>query len=257
MKKVKVLALADKRKSEISKRDVGEISGEIPILITYMSCLAEAGASRSDIFRLVGEWKDFKWSKHFRQIYLLADRLRYGYAKACNTIAKKISSGVLRETILRFAHALASGESESEFLARERKLVTITYFDKYQRSLETLKTWGEAYSATLISVTFISITVVLSCILYSGFSPSILFRFTVLAMGIVSITGNFLLYRVAPKEKKNHSLEIKPKKQVLIKRLRFPLPILGAFLSLFLFFTGFGLSLALIFFALTIFPLGF
>ena len=93
---------------------------------------------------------------------------------------------------------MGSGESEQEFIEEETRLEGNRYRDEYERSVENLRKWSDAYSAILVSVSLIMVVSLVSTLLGSLVGNFvILLGFSLLC---VSSLGVFLIYKVAPFE---------------------------------------------------------
>ncbi len=113
-------------------------------------------------------------------------------------VSEKAKASNIKSLLLRFAASISSGESEAEFVVQETRTEGERYKNEYERSVENLRKWTDAYAAVLISVTLIMVVSLVSTMIGSlgqGF---------IVAMGFVLLfitsIGVFVIYKVAPVE---------------------------------------------------------
>ncbi len=169
--------------------------------LTYMSALATANVGRENLFQKTAEL-GYTTSGYFHRVHLVAQRLNYDYSRACQLVADATESDVVRSLLLRFSSSLASGEAETVFLARETEIQIEQYSRKYERDLESLKKWTDAYVALMVSVTLVVVVSLVSMMIYSVGTAFILGLAAVM-IGI-AVLGDWIIYRTAPVEPKTH-----------------------------------------------------
>ena len=197
--------------------------------LTHMSALSTSGMSRSQLFEGTAALS-YSTSKFFRQVYLVAQRLNYDYSRACEVVADRIKENSVRNLLLHFSTALSSGEKEEDFLMREAALQREMYGKEYERKIESLQKWSDAYVALMVSATLVVVISLVSMMIYP-FSPITIIGLAGL-MICVTFIGGWLIYTVSPINKKTHPLKHKSVEQVRIARLaRYLIPgavIVGA-----------------------------
>jgi flagellar protein FlaJ len=169
--------------------------------LTYMSALATANVGREKLFQETAAL-GYTTSGYFHRVHLVAQRLNYDYARACQLVADATENEAVSSLLLRFSSSLASGESESQFLARETEIQLEQYSRKYERDLESLRKWTDAYVALMVSVTLVVVVSLVSMMIYSVGTLFILGLATVM-IGI-AVLGDWVIYRTAPVEPKTH-----------------------------------------------------
>jgi len=232
------------------------IDMDIIYMVTYMNSIATANISRDEIFRKVSERDEFVCSKYMKQVYLLATNWNYEYSVACNIIGNRVANKRLKDLLLRLSNAMAAGEPEKKFLENEWATMMVIYKNEYERSLESLKKWTDAYSALLVSMSFISITVVLSIVLYNMGDPMITLIGTASMVALVGGIGVFILRSESPKEVKVHRMAPGSAEQQLINSLTkilVPVAVIAASVMLLL---GMDAGLIMIVVGIIIFPIG-
>ena len=113
-------------------------------------------------------------------------------------VSEKARASSVKSLLLRFAASISSGESEREFVAQEAQIEGERYGNEYERSVENLRKWSDAYAAILVSVTLIMVVSLLSTMMGSlGQNFIILMAFTLF---VITSVGVFVIYKVSPVE---------------------------------------------------------
>ena len=178
--------------------------------LTYMSALATANVGRENLFQKTAEL-GYTTSGYFHRVHLVAQRLNYDYARACQLVADSTENEIVRSLLLRFSSSLSSGEPETVFLARETEIELDKYSRKYDRDLESLRKWTDAYVALMVSVTLVVVVSLVSMMIYSVGTAFILGLATVM-IGI-AVLGDWIIYRTSPVEPKTHKRPHRSKTQ--------------------------------------------
>jgi flagellar protein FlaJ len=222
--------------------------------LSYMSSIAAAGISRSQIFEFASKLPCSS-SRYFGEIHYLAKQMRYDYAVACRTVGEAAEAESARSLLLRLASSLGSGEKEADFLAQEAKVQAEAFKNEYERDVESLRKWTEAYAALIVSAALVVMVAAISMLIYSA-----AMSFTVSLVGVticVCIAGAWAVYRVSPKEVRVHSppvLKCKAHSRARwLARILLPAAISCFFITLL---AGFGLGWALIAVSVLILPVG-
>ncbi len=226
------------------------MDNDLLFTLTYMASLATANLSRDKIFEMVSDKKEYAPSRYFSKVKDLTQKWHYDYATACELIAEKIKHERLRKLFNRMANAIAAGEPDNEFLEREWRAFKTIRKDEYERNLESLRKWSDAYTSLLVSASLISVVVLLSVVIYSTGDPGATLIASAIANFAISMFGVFMLFKAVPKDKKVHDLKIKSREQTIISNLA-PLLISLAFMATvfltvlptLLNITGFGLGI--------------
>ncbi len=165
--------------------------------LTYMSATAAAGISRSKTFEMAAE-SGSPAANYFIAINLLVNELRFDYPEACRTVADKAPSDEIKSFLLRLSDAMRSGEPLPAFLAREAEVQANVYDNAYERDLESLKKWSDAFSSIVVSVALIVIINLVSTMIYS-MGTGMITGLVVTAI-IMGFFGAWILSRAAPQE---------------------------------------------------------
>lgn len=234
---------------------------DLLFLLTYMSSLSTAHLSRDKIFTMASETK-YSPSKYFRMVRDLAQKWHYDYATACELVAEKIKAERVKKMFNRLANAISAGEPDREFLEREWKAFKTVRKDEYDRSLESLRKWSDAYTSLLVSASLISVVVLLSVVIYSVGDPAQTLYASAFGTFVICLFGVIMIFKAVPKDRKVHDHRIKSKEQALAGKISTLLLPAGVMLFVFLALipilignydmAGFGF----IAFALTCLPIG-
>ncbi len=222
--------------------------------ITYLSALATSDLSRAQMFELASRLS-LNSSVYLRKVHFLAKKLNYDYSEACRMVGETTKEAEPKAILLRMAGAMASGEDQAQFLKRESEVIGETYAEEYERQIESLKKWTDAYTALIISASLVVVISVVSILIFP-MQPSFVATLTFLML-ISTILGVWVMYRAAPKEIKTHRMRQTSKAQQIARKSFFyisiPLMILAVPL-LFLMKASLGWSLIVC--ALIIMPPG-
>jgi flagellar protein FlaJ len=221
--------------------------------LTHMSAVATSGISRDRLFDGVASL-DYSTSKYFRRVHRVAQRLNYDYSKACEMVASQTKVESVQNLLLHFATALSSGETEEEFLQREAEVQLELYGKKYERDMESLRKWTDAYIALMVSTTLIVVISLVSMMIYPV-ANSALIGLTFIVM-LVTAAGGWVIFTVSPHEVKTHRLKPRSAEQQRMDLLA-PLLITAAGPALVLVWLTIGLGVALVVVALIISPIGY
>ena len=133
--------------------------------LTHMSAVATSGIARDRLFDGTAEL-EYSTSKYFRRVHRVAQRLNYDYSKACEVVAEQVQLESVQNLLLHFATAMSAGETEIDFLERETEVQLELYGKKYERDVESLRKWTDAYIALMVSTTLIVVISMVSMMIY-------------------------------------------------------------------------------------------
>ena len=142
---------------QIPARISGKIEGkekrlldfDLFFLLSYMATIAVADIPRGKIFEHAARLPSVA-SRFFREIDFMVKKLGYDYVEACRLVGSRAEEEV-KNFLFRFSDAMRSGERESDFLFREAQIYAVEYENRYNRKLESLKKWTDAFAAMAIS----------------------------------------------------------------------------------------------------------
>lgn len=221
--------------------------------LTHMSAVATAGISRDRLFEGTARL-NYSTSRFFRRVHLVSQRLNYDYSRACELVADRVVPEAPRNLLLHFATSLSAGEPEAEFLARETEVQLELYSKKYERDMDSLRKWSDAYVALMVSTVLIVVISLISMMIYS-FAPTAIVGMTGI-VAFTTVTGAWIIFTVSPHDVKTHRLSRKSAEQYHLERLGLILVPAAGMLSALLGFL-FGLGPALIGCAIVVAPVGY
>lgn len=184
--------------------------------LTYMSATAAAGISRGRVFQLARQLA-CPPAQYFKQIDDLAVNMRYNYPDAVRLVGERVKTEDVRTFLLRLSDALRSGEPLAEFLMQEAAVQAEHYTNDYERALESLKKWNDAYTAITVSSALIVIMNMVSTMIYNVGTASMAI------MVMVAISGAFgvawVIFRTSPQEVMSVPLALGSREQRLSRKL--------------------------------------
>jgi len=244
------------KKDSSNKKDSVDseyLSFDLFYQLSYMSAIAAAGISRSQIFEFASQLPCSS-SRYFKEVHLLAKQMRYDYAVACRTVGEATEVESAKSLLLRLASSMGSGEAEADFFAQEAKVQAEAFKNEYERGVESLRKWTEAYAALVVSAALIVMVAAISMIIYP-----VATSFTVTLVGVticVALMGSWAIHRVSPKEVRVHfpsSNCTAYNRARWLERILLPAAIACFFVALL---AGLGLGWAVISVSILVFPIG-
>jgi flagellar protein FlaJ len=233
--------------------DLDHSQFDLLTVLTYLSSVATANLSREQIFDSAARL-GYNPSPYFAQVANLVQSLGYDYSHACHVIARRCKDEVMRQFLLRFGNSMASGEPEAVFLAREMGVLMEDYTNEYERAIETLRKWTDAFVALMVSANLIVLVALISNMIYNLGS---VFMLVIESVAIIAAgLGAYLIYRIAPYDPIVHQMEQRSEEQermLLCARICLPLALA---LGLAVWLALGSLGLALVLAGLVILPLG-
>ena len=112
--------------------------------LTYMAVLAIGYLPREQILDRCSR-QVFKTAIFFGYSRMLAKYLGFEYTRAFQMVAEKARASNVKSLLLRFAASISSGESEREFVVQEASTEAERYSNEYERGVENLRKWTDAY----------------------------------------------------------------------------------------------------------------
>jgi len=222
--------------------------------LSYMASIATSGISRSGLFYHAAKLP-YIATRYFRRVDFVAKMFNHDYSQACRIVGEKIKETEIKALLLRLSNALASGEDVAAFLNREAFVLSESYSHSYERRIDLLKKWADAYVSLILTSALVTVMSVVTMMIGN---VSVAFIVSLSAITILAtIFGAWFLYNTAPRETKNHSLSYHSPEQDTVKYLsRILLPI-GGVILLFLLVIGVDLGLVLLAASGFLFPIGF
>ena len=219
------------RRIEKVSSDNAVIGFDLLSNLTYMSVLSMGDLPRDQVLDRCSR-QPLKTAIFFDYAYILTKRLGFEYTQALQMLSEKAKASSVKSLLLRFAAAVSSGESEREFGAQEAKIEAERYTNVYERSVENLRKWTDAYAAILVSVTLIMVVSLVSTMMGS------LSQSFVVVMGatlfVITGIGVYVICKVSPVERTTYDTpqgctKVRRKARLLLACL-LPIAIIAAIL---------------------------
>ena len=222
--------------------------------LTHLSAIAAAGVNREKMFSVAAAIP-VSTAHYFAEIDQIVTTMNYQYAEACRIVGEKAKEEDVEGFLLRFSSALNSGESEADFLAAEAEIQADAYGNVYERQLETLKKWTDAFTALIVSAALIIVVATVSTMIFdlgTNFVGGLVF-----AMMGISTLGVWIIYRASPREIRTLTGKRAERSQRMPQKA-FIMLLPGAFVVASLMgLMGMSFGAVLIGFGVTILPIGF
>ncbi len=186
------------RSAAFNFKDKSAFSFDMLYQLSCMSVIAAAGVPRKLIFEYASRLP-CSTAEYFRKIDLTCERLKYDYAKSCRLVGETTKEEKMRELLLRLSSSLLSGEPESEFLVREAKVQAEDYENEYNRKVDALKLWSDAYVSLILSAVLVIIMGIVSTMIWKV-EFSFLMGLVVISAGTTGV-GVWLIYLMTPRER--------------------------------------------------------
>ncbi len=232
--------------------DLDQSQLDLLTTLTYLSSVSTANLSREQIFDAAANL-GYGPSPYFAQVSNLVQSLAYDYASACHAVSRKTEDEVIRQFLVRFGNSMAAGEPETVFLQREARVVMDDYTNHYERGIETLRKWTDAFVALMVSCNLIVLVTLISNMIYNLGSGFLLIVESIAIIG--ASLGAYLIYRIAPYDPVVHSMPVRSEEQERMQKAAYICLPLAAVLAIPAFLFG-GMGLAMLGAGIFILPLG-
>ena len=222
--------------------------------MAYMASISTSGISRSGLFYYSAKLP-YIATRYFRRVDFVAKMFNHDYSQACRIIGQKIKIPDVKALLLRLSNALASGEDVSAFLAREAYILSESYSSLYERKIDLLKKWADAYVSLILTSALVTVMSVVTMMIGS---VSTAFIVSISAITIMAtIFGAWFLYNTAPRETQHHSLTYHSHEQNTVKYLTRILLPAGIFTLLVMLVMKIDLGYLMLAASVFLFPIGF
>lgn len=193
--------------------------------LSYMAAIATSGISRSGLFQYAANLPYIS-ARFFKKANFVAKAFNHDYAEACRIVGQSTKEPQVKALLLRLSGALSSGEDIATFLERESEVFCESYSNQYERKLEVLKKWTDAYVALIMTSAIVAVMAVVSMMI-GNVTTAFILALSALTI-VVTLAGSWLIYHYAPRESKVHSLPSRSKEQNLARSIaKITLPIMG------------------------------
>ena len=234
-----------------------KLPADLLFMITYMTSLALARATRPEIFGSASQRGEYLSARYISKVDNLVVRWNYSYKEALEVVADRAKNQMIQNLLNRFSNSIDAGVPDDEFLSNELETTRNVYRSNIEQGFELLRKWGDAYIAMLLSGTVIAVTIMISIAIYApeGIDTTLNMSYA-LILGI-SIFGITLMYQSVPDDPKSHGLNTwLSREQTLIYRMERVLVPAVVIISVVLWLLGVNAGVICLFIGLMIAPLG-
>ncbi len=190
-------AFSKRTKPKVPKPDAAMLGFDLLFQLAHMSAVAAAGVSRAKIMSMAATLST-STAHYFDDVDKVATSMNYPYAEAARVVGQKVKDPEIRGFLLRFASALNTGEPEADFLAAEAAIQGEAFGNVYERDLETLKKWTDAFTALIVSASLIIVVATVSTMIFDLGMTFV--GGLVVTMVMVCFLGVWIIFRAVPSE---------------------------------------------------------
>jgi len=221
--------------------------------LTYMAAISTSGIARGGLFQYASRLP-YIAARFFKKADFVARMFNHDYSRACQIIGEKTKETEVKALLLRLSSALSSGEALPDFLERESDVFSESYENIYERRLEILRRWSDAYIALILTSALVTVMSVVSMMIgqvTAGFLLS-LASLTI----VVTIFGAWFMYHAAPREDRTHSLPYRSREQDLARSVARITIVGGIIVFIALLLAQIGINWLMLVTGVLLFPLG-
>ncbi|MEM1991892.1 MAG: hypothetical protein QXE40_03455 [Nitrososphaerota archaeon] len=202
----------------------GNISEFYTMMLLLLTCLS---MSNINVKAIIGRMASAMnvigpLSIIFQKIKSLTEKWSYGLHDAYSTVLEDVRDKKVRGMLLRMGQTIKVGANISEFAKIEFERFMSTSEAEFDRCMERLKRFSEAYSALLTSFAFLSVSMLLTSMIYGGARPEQILITSALMMLVTLTCVIFLIFRNSIKFPVLHSLKERPKNIAKVEKLILP-----------------------------------
>jgi archaeal flagellar protein FlaJ len=180
--------------------------------LSYMAAIATSGIDRGGLFTYAAKLPYIS-ARYFKRVVFVAKAFNHDYAEACNIVGQATKEPMIKELLLRLGGALSSGENMADFLERESDVFSETYSNSYNRKLESLSRWTDAYIALIMTTAIVTVMAVVTLMIGNA-TVTFIVSLSVVTI-VVTIAGAWFIFKATPKETRVHTLKFHSKEQEL------------------------------------------
>lgn len=182
-----------------------------PIVIMHLYSLSTVTSSPRDVMSIAGSSKYAlgELTKIFIRISILTRRWNYTLHRAIKLTSSSIREEKIRSFLQRLSYSLNMGVNLESFMKIEYEKLLETSAAEFDRAVERVRRYIEAYSALLTSTSFLSVSMLLTSIIYSLEVEKILTYSVIMIAGSLALII-FLMARILPPDPLIHNEHLKP-----------------------------------------------
>ena len=191
-----------------------------PLMVIHLYSLSTASPSSRDIMKMAGRsslaLSDA--SKIFSKISTLVERWHYTLHKAVRYVASQVSEERIKKFLQRLSDSVNVNMDLRDFMKVEYEKMMANKVAEFDRAIERVKRLIEAYSAIMTSSIFLSVSMLLTSMIY-GIDVNRILIMTIIAV-MASLTSiAFFTSRSLPRDPILHDDPRRPEKLASIERM--------------------------------------
>lgn len=214
----------------------GKLRGLYSIMIIHLYSLSTITSSPRIVINIAGNSKYAlgDLTGIFNKISILVNRWNYTLYKATKLVSSTIREDNIKKFLQRLSYSLNMGIDLENFMKIEYEKLLEAIAAEFDRAVERVKRYIEAYSALLTSASFLSVSMLLVSMIYGMEIEKVLIYSILMISGSLAMII-FLTARTLPLDPILHDEEIRPASLKLIEKINSLLltPCIAA--SIFLF----------------------
>ncbi|MEM4537113.1 MAG: hypothetical protein QXP92_07770, partial [Nitrososphaerota archaeon] len=178
-----------------------KLRGFYSIMIIHLYSLSTVTSSPRDVINIAGRSRYAlgDLTAIFSKISLLVNRWNYTLHKAIQLVSSTIREDNIKKFLQRLSYSLNMGVDLENFMKIEYEKLLETSAAEFDRAVERVKRYIEAYSALLTSATFLSVSMLLTSMIY-GVEVDKVLTYSVLMIAGTLATIIFLMARALPQD---------------------------------------------------------
>lgn len=206
------------------------------IMILHLYSLSTVTSSPRDVINIAGRSRYAlgDLTTIFGKISMLVNRWNYTLHKATQLVSSTIREDNIKKFLQRLSYSLNMGVDLENFMKIEYEKLLETSSAEFDRAVEKVKRYIEAYSALLTSAAFLSVSMLLTSMIY-GVEIGKILTYSVLMIAGTLATIIFLMAKALPPDPILHSEEPAPHSLKLVEKINSLIFILCIALSITLF----------------------
>jgi flagellar protein FlaJ len=198
----------------------GKLRSFYSIMIIHLYSLSTVTSYPRDVINIAGNSKYAlgDLTTIFKRISILVDRWNYTIYKAINLVSSTIREDNFKKFFQRLSYSLNTGIDLENFMKIEYEKLLEAIEAEFDRAIERIKRYIEAYSALLTSAAFLSVSILLVSTIY-GIETEKMLIYSILMITISLASVIFLMAKTLPPDPILHSEEIRPASLKLIEKI--------------------------------------
>ena len=194
-----------------------------PLMILHLYSLSHTQASPNQVIEMMANSGQTlqTLAKTFKKITTLIKKWNYTLHRAAYLTSLTIPEKRVRDFLQRLSHSLNMGVNLEGFMKIEYEKFLSTSEAEFERALEKTKKYIEAYSALLTSMTFLSVSMLLTSMIY-GMDVGRTLTATAIMSTLTLTTLTILIARAMPREPAIHDSPWKPRSLAALQQLNIP-----------------------------------